>query len=92
MKTAGIIGINGMVGQKLLAEFQKIKTPFTIKTFGRKDEITPLDIAVLCTDNPDSRALVPQLKGRVRSRKRFPAVCNGLLRRLTSSLARWWCS
>ena len=66
MKTAGIIGINGMVGQKLLAEFQKIKTPFTIKTFGRKDEITPLDIAVLCTDNPDSRALVPQLKWRVR--------------------------
>ena len=66
MKTAGIIGINGMVGQKLLAEFQKIKTPFTIKTFGRKDEITPLDIAVSCTDNPDSRALVPQLKGRVR--------------------------
>ena len=29
MKTVGIIGINGMVGQKLLAEFQKIKThPF----------------------------------------------------------------
>ncbi len=66
MKTAGIIGINGMVGQKLLAEFQKIKIPFETKTFGRKDEITPLDVAVLCTDNPDSRALVPQLKDKAR--------------------------
>lgn len=66
MKTAGIIGINGMVGQTLLAEFKKIKIPFETKTFGRKDEISPLDIAVLCTDNPDSRALVPQLKNKVR--------------------------
>lgn len=66
MKTAGIIGINGMVGQKLLAEFKKIKTPFEIKTFGRQDDITPLDIAVLCTDNPDSRLLAGQLKDKVR--------------------------
>ncbi len=66
MKTVGIIGINGMVGQKLLAEFQKIKTPFETKTFGRKDDITPLDIAVLCTDNPDSRVLAQQLKDKVR--------------------------
>ena len=66
MKTAGIIGINGMVGQKLLAEFKKIKIPFEIKTFGRKDNITPLDIAVLCTDNPDSRLLAKELKDKVR--------------------------
>ena len=65
MKTAGIIGINGMVGQKLLAEFKKIKIPFEIKTFGRKDNITPLDIAVLCTDNPDSRLLAKELKDKV---------------------------
>ena len=66
MKTVGIIGINGMVGQNMLAELKKIKTPFEIKTFGRNDEITPLDIAVLCTDNPVSRQLVPQIKDRVK--------------------------
>lgn len=66
MKTAGIIGINGMVGQTLLKEFQKIKTPFEIKTFGRNDEITPMDVAVLCTDNPDSLKLAEQIKDRVR--------------------------
>lgn len=66
MKTVGIIGINGMVGQNMLAELKKIKTPFEIKTFGRNDEITPLDIAVLCTDNPVSRQLAPQIKNRVK--------------------------
>lgn len=66
MKTVGIIGINGMVGQNMLAELKKIKMPFEIKTFGRNDEITPLDIAVLCTDNPVSRQLAPQIKDRVK--------------------------
>ena len=66
MKTVGIVGINGMVGQNMLAELKKIKTPFEIKTFGRNDEITPLDIAVLCTDNPVSRQLAPQIKDRVK--------------------------
>lgn len=66
MKTVGIIGINGMVGQNMLAELKKIKTPFEIKTFGRNDEITPLDIAVLCTDNPVSRQLAPQIKDLVK--------------------------
>lgn len=66
MKTVGIIGINGMVGQNMLTELKKIKTPFEIKTFGRNDEITPLDIAVLCTDNPVSRQLAPQIKDRVK--------------------------
>ena len=65
MKTVGIIGINGMVGQKMLAELKKIKTPFALKTFGRSDEITPLDIAILCTDNPVSKELAPQIKDRV---------------------------
>ena len=32
MKRVGIIGINGMVGQNMLAELKKIKTPFEIKT------------------------------------------------------------
>lgn len=62
MKTVGIIGINGMVGQNMLAELKKVKTPFEIKTFGRNDEITPLDIAVLCTDNPVSRELAPRVQ------------------------------
>ncbi|MBO5011038.1 MAG: hypothetical protein J6C49_01095 [Elusimicrobiaceae bacterium] len=66
MKTVGIVGINGMVGQNMLAELKKVKTPFELKTFGRNDEITPLDIAVLCTDNPVSRQLVPQIKARVK--------------------------
>ena len=66
MATVGIIGINGMVGQKMLAQLQKIKTPFVLKTFGRQDEIPPLDIAVLCTDNPVSAQLVPALKSRVK--------------------------
>lgn len=66
MKTAGIIGINGMVGQKLLAEFQKIKTPFEIKTFGRKDPLSNMDIAVLCTDNADSVKLLPEVRQKAK--------------------------
>ncbi len=66
MTTLGIIGINGTVGQKLLAQMQYAKPSFDIKTFGRNDEIPPLDIAVLCTDNPVSAQLAPALKDRVR--------------------------
>ena len=66
MKTVGIIGINGMVGQNMLAQLKKVKIPFELKTFGRQDEIPALDIGVLCTDNPVSAELVPQLKNRVR--------------------------
>lgn len=66
MKTVGVIGANGMVGRNTLAELEKIKTPFEIKKFGRNDEITPLDIAVLCTDNPVSRVLAEQIKDRVK--------------------------
>ncbi len=66
MKTVGIIGINGMVGQNMLAQLKKVKHPFTLQTFGREDEIPALDIGVLCTDNPVSAKLVPQLKNRVR--------------------------
>ena len=66
MKTVGIIGINGTVGQTLLKQFQKISVPFETKTFGRHDEIPALDIAVLCTDNPDSVRLIKELKDRVK--------------------------
>ena len=66
MTTVGIIGINGMVGQQMLAQLQKVKLPFELKTFGRQDEIPALDIAVLCTDNPVSAQLVPTLKTRVK--------------------------
>ena len=65
MKTVGIVGINGMVGQTLLKQFQKISLPFETKTFGRQDEIPALDIAVLCTDNADSVRLYEALKNRV---------------------------
>jgi len=66
MKTVGIIGVNGMVGQCMLAELKKIQHSFEIKTFGRNDTIPSLDIAILCTDNPVSRQLAPALKNRVR--------------------------
>ena len=66
MKTVGIIGINGVVGQTLLKQFQKNNLPADIKTFGRNDTIPTLDIAVLCTDNPDSVRLVQQLKDCVK--------------------------
>ncbi len=66
MKTVGVIGANGMVGRNTLAELEKIKRPFEVKKFGRNDEITPLDIAVLCTDNPVSRELAGQIKDRVK--------------------------
>ncbi len=66
MATVGIIGINGKVGQNVLAQLQKVKQPFELKTFGRNDEIPALDIAVLCTDNPVSAQLVPALKDRVK--------------------------
>lgn len=65
MQTVGIIGMNGMVGQRLKDQLQKINRPFELKTFGRNDEIPALDIAVLCTDNPVSRELAPALKDRV---------------------------
>lgn len=66
MKTAGIIGINGMVGQKLLAEFKKITLPFEIKTFGRNDALTDMDVAVLCTDNADSVKLLPEVRKKAK--------------------------
>ena len=66
MHTVGIIGINGMVGQQLLAQTKYLKHPAQIKTFGRQDEIPALDIAVLCTDNPVSQVLAPALKDRVK--------------------------
>lgn len=66
MNTVGIVGINGTVGQTLLKQLEKVTTPFELKTFGRNDSIPALDIAVLCTDNPDSVRLVEQLKDRVK--------------------------
>ncbi|MBR3631813.1 MAG: hypothetical protein IKN49_01945 [Elusimicrobiaceae bacterium] len=66
MKTVGIVGINGTVGQKLRAQLEQVSSPFELKTFGRNDEIPALDIAVLCTDNADSVHLYEQLKNRVR--------------------------
>ena len=74
MKTVGIVGINGMVGQTLLKQFEKTPTLFSnpaalsieLQTFGRNDKIPALDVAVLCTDNADSIQLVAQLKDRVK--------------------------
>ena len=66
MKTVGIVGKNGRVGQTLLKQFEKISAPFETKTFGRNDKIPALDVAVLCTDNADSIQLVAQLKDRVK--------------------------
>lgn len=65
MKTVGIVGIRGVVGQTLLKQMQQVSTPFELKTFGRSDTIPALDVAVLCTDNADSVRLVEELKDRV---------------------------
>ena len=65
-KSVGIIGINGQVGQYLLREMQLVKAPYELKTFGRHDEIPPLDIGVLCTADPVSEQLAAQLKDRVK--------------------------
>ena len=65
-ESVGIIGINGQVGQNLLREMQFVKAPYELKTFGRHDEIPPLDIAVLCTADPVSEYLAAQLKDRVK--------------------------
>ena len=66
MHTVGIIGSNGMVGRKMQEQLAQVKLPFEVKNFGRQDDIPALDIAVLCTDNPVSRRLVPALKNRVK--------------------------
>jgi len=65
MKTVGIVGIRGVVGQTLLKQMQQVSTSFELKTFGRSDTIPALDVAVLCTDNADSVRLVEELKDRV---------------------------
>lgn len=65
-KSVGIVGINGFVGQNLLREMQFVKQPHELKTFGRHDEIPPLDIAVLCTADPVSAQLAQTLKDRVK--------------------------
>ena len=65
-KSVGIIGINGQVGQYLLREMQLVKAPYELKTFGRHDEIPPLDIGVLCTADPVSEKLAAELKDRVK--------------------------
>lgn len=66
MTRVGIIGRSGLVGQALYEQLRKVNLPVELKTFGREEEIPPLDIAVLCTDNPVSAQLVPTLKNRVR--------------------------
>jgi len=65
MTTIGIIGINGLVGQTMRKCLSKVPN-ITIKEFARKDEITDMDIAILCTDNADSILLVEKLKGKVK--------------------------
>ncbi|ACC97603.1 Aspartate-semialdehyde dehydrogenase [Elusimicrobium minutum Pei191] len=65
MIKVGIIGINGLVGQTLRKCLLKVQN-IEIKEFGRKDALTDLDIAVLCTDNVDSVQLVEALKDKAK--------------------------
>lgn len=62
MKSIGIIGINGMVGQTLLEDLKNIPFPVDVKTFRRSDPFTPVDVAVLCTDNADTVRLLPSAR------------------------------
>ncbi|WP_424245585.1 aspartate-semialdehyde dehydrogenase [Elusimicrobium posterum] len=65
MKTVGIIGINGIVGQTLRKCLVKMGG-MEIKEFTRQDPLTEMDIAVLCTDNADSVKLVEQLRDKAK--------------------------
>ena len=63
MKTIGIYGINGVVGQLMLKELARIPVKHKVKTFGRNDDKTQkVDIAVLCTDDAVSAELLPVVK------------------------------
>lgn len=61
MVKVGIIGIKGLVGQTMKKCLQNIEG-IEIKEFTRQDAIDYVDVAVLCTDNPDSKILAEQFK------------------------------
>ncbi|MDR1693964.1 MAG: hypothetical protein LBR70_02060 [Lactobacillaceae bacterium] len=61
MVKVGIVGIKGIVGQTMKICLQNVKN-VEIKEFGRETPTEDVDIAVLCTDNPDSKILVEKFE------------------------------
>lgn len=61
MVKVGIVGINGIVGQTMKKCLKNVKN-LNIKEFGRETPIEYVDIAILCTDNPDSKILAEKFK------------------------------
>ena len=66
MRTIGVYGVNGAVGQLMLKELARMKTKATVKHFGRNDEPQATDIAILCTDDDISFELAAKLKGKAK--------------------------
>lgn len=66
MRTIGVYGVNGVVGQLMLKELARMKTKAEIKHFGRTDEPQSTDIAILCTDDDISFELAAKLKGKTK--------------------------
>lgn len=54
-----VYGVNGVVGQLMLRELARIPTAHEVIHIGRNDAAQEADIAILCTDDPVSEALLP---------------------------------
>ena len=66
MRTIGVYGVNGAVGQLMIKELARMKTKAKVKHFGRNDEPQATDIAILCTDDDTSFELAAKLKGKAK--------------------------
>jgi len=66
MKTIGVFGPNGIVGRLMIKCLGRIQTPFELKTFGRDDKPSSVDIAILCTEDDISERLARELKDKAR--------------------------
>lgn len=61
MVKVGIVGIRGIVGQTMKSCLQRYNE-IDVLEFGRETPIEKVDVAVLCTDNPESKILAEKWK------------------------------
>ncbi|MDR0953393.1 MAG: aspartate-semialdehyde dehydrogenase [Elusimicrobiota bacterium] len=66
MKKIGVFGVNGVVGRLVLKELERAEVKAEVQHFGREDLPTPVDIAILCTDDKISETLASQLKDKAK--------------------------
>lgn len=64
MKKIAVLGAAGKVGQLMLKELARMKTPAGIEAYGRNEKPLSCDIAILCTDDPVSEVLAKELKDK----------------------------